>query len=315
MQIAGLILNQMLQFFLMLLFGFILVKSRLLGPDDSKILSTLSIYLVLPCVIVNAFQVELTKETSSGLLLAFGAACITHFLLVSVNALFRRLFHLDPVEQASVIYSNAGNMIIPIVSSVLGPEWVLYSSAFVSVQILFLWVHCKGLLCGESRPDLRKLLRNINVWAILAGIFLFIMQIHLPVLVSDTFSSIGNLMAPLGMIVMGMLLAGSRLSTVFGSVRVYLVAGLRLLVCPLLVLALFTVTHAAAWLPKADIILFISFLACTTPASATITQMAQVYGKDAQTASSVNLVTTVCCLATMPVLAQCYWLVTGTGSF
>ena len=56
MQIAGLILNQMLQFFLMLLFGFILVKSRLLGPDDSKVLSALSIYLVLPCVIVNALQ-------------------------------------------------------------------------------------------------------------------------------------------------------------------------------------------------------------------------------------------------------------------
>ena len=43
--------------------------------------------------------------------------------------------HLDAVEKASMIYSNAGNLIIPIVTAVLGKEWVIYSSAFLSVQL------------------------------------------------------------------------------------------------------------------------------------------------------------------------------------
>jgi predicted permease len=311
MQIASLIFDQMLQFFLMLLLGFIIVKVGFLKASDSKVLSTISIYIVLPCVIVNAFQIDYNTETAMGLMLAFGAACVIHVLLLLINAVVGRVFHLDVVEQASVIYSNAGNMIIPIVSSVLGAEWVLYSSAFVSVQIILLWTHCKSLLCEEKQFDIKKVLKNINIWAIIVGILLFLLHIQLPSVVSSTCTSIGALMAPLGMIVMGMLLAGSDLKTVFGNFRVYIVAVLRLIVCPVVVLLAIKLSGAAAWLSNADTILFISFLACTTPASATITQMAQVYGKNANEASSVNIVTTLVCLVTMPIIASLYWTLIG----
>jgi hypothetical protein len=311
MQIASLILDQMLQFFLMFLLGFIIVKVGLLKANDSKVLSTISIYIVLPCVIVNAFQIDYNTETAMGLMLAFGAACVIHALLLVLNAILRRILHLDVVEQASVIYSNAGNMIIPIVSSVLGPEWVLYSSAFVSVQIILLWTHCKSLLCEEKKFDIRKVLGNINIWAILVGILLFLFRIRLPGIVSSTCTSIGYLMAPLGMIVMGMLLAGSDMRSVFCDSRVYIVAVLRLIICPLAVLLVLKASGAAAWITNADTILFISFLACTTPASATITQMAQVYEKNAREASSVNIVTTLVCLATMPIFTQLYWMMIG----
>jgi hypothetical protein len=77
------------------------------------------------------------------------------------------------------------------------------------------------------------------------------------------------------------------------------------------VLLAIKLSGAAAWLSNADTILFISFLACTTPASATITQMAQVYGKNAKEASSVNIVTTLVCLVTMPIIASLYWTLIG----
>jgi hypothetical protein len=311
MQIASLILNQMLQFFLMMILGFVIVKVGLLKPEDSKVLSTLSIYIVMPCVIVNAFQIDFTAETAMGLLLAFGAAAALHVVLLVLNAVFRRLFHLDVVEQASVIYSNAGNLIIPIVTAVLGTEWVLYSSAFVSVQILLLWTHGKSLLCEEKQIDLKKIFSNVNILAILVGVLLFVLRIQLPSVVSSTFTSMGNLIGPLGMIIMGMLMAGSDLRAVFGKGRVYLVAALRLLACPLAALLVFKASGAAAWIPNADTILFISFLACTTPSAATVTQMAQVYDKNAAAASSVNIVTTLLCLATMPLMAQLYWLLIG----
>lgn len=61
-----------------------------------------------------------------------------------------------PGGKASLIYSNAGNLIIPIVTSVLGPEWVIYTSGFISVQVILIWTHCKMLLCGEKKADLKK---------------------------------------------------------------------------------------------------------------------------------------------------------------
>ena len=64
--------------------------------------------------------------------------------------------HLDAVEKSSMIYSNAGNLIIPIVTAVLGKEWVIYSSAFLSVQLFLLWSHAKSMLCGEKSFELKR---------------------------------------------------------------------------------------------------------------------------------------------------------------
>ena len=308
MQVVGLLLQQMLQFFLMILLGFIVVKAGLLKTEDSKVLSAVSIYLVMPCVIINAFQIESDEQTTKGLLLAFGAAAVIHGVLLCLSSVLRKLLHLDAVEQVSVIYSNAGNIIIPVVLSVLGQEWVLYSSAFISVQIILLWTHCRGVLNGKKSLVVKDILGNVNIIAILTGVLLFLFQIHLPQVVLDTCSSVGALLAPLGMIIIGMLAAGMNLRRIFSQPRIYRTVALRLLVCPLVILLMIGMSRAYLLMPDARTILFISFLACTAPASATITQMAQIYERDAEYAGAVNIVTTLFCLLTMPVMTELYWV-------
>ena len=50
-----LLTKQIAELFIMILLGFILVKSSLLTERDSKVLSTVALYIVTPCVIINAF--------------------------------------------------------------------------------------------------------------------------------------------------------------------------------------------------------------------------------------------------------------------
>ena len=57
---------------------------------------------------------------------------------------------LNEVEKASVYYSNAGNLIMPIVTFVLGQEWMLYGCVFMSVQLVFVWSHGKSVLSMEK---------------------------------------------------------------------------------------------------------------------------------------------------------------------
>ena len=285
-----------------------MVKAGLLKTEDSKVLSAVSIYLVMPCVIINAFQIESDEQTAKGLLLAFGAAVMIHILLLFLSSILEKLFHLDAVERASVMYSNAGNIIIPVVLSVLGSEWVLYSSAFISVQIILLWTHCRGVLNGKRSLAVKDILGNVNIIAILVGLLLFLLQIHLPQVVLDTCSSVSALLAPLGMIIIGMLAAAMDLRWTFSQLRIYRTAALRLLICPLMILFMIWVSRAYLLMPDARTILFISFLACTAPASATITQMAQIYERDAEYAGAVNIVTTLFCLLTMPIMTELYWV-------
>ncbi|AKA67539.1 Auxin Efflux Carrier [Clostridium scatologenes] len=154
--ISLLLIKQITELFLVMFMGFILVKTHLLKAEESKTLSAVALYLIMPCVIINAFQIKYTESIRNGLILAFVAAVLIHIILLILVKILGRIFNLDAVEKASMIYSNAGNLIIPIVTSVLGKEWVIYSSAFISVQLFLLWTHGKMMLCEEQKVDLKK---------------------------------------------------------------------------------------------------------------------------------------------------------------
>ena len=57
MQISLLLMQQIAQLFLILLMGYAVVKTGLLKASDSKVLSVVFVYLVMPCVVLNAFQI------------------------------------------------------------------------------------------------------------------------------------------------------------------------------------------------------------------------------------------------------------------
>ena len=106
--------------FLTMFMGYAVVHWGLLHAEDSKTLSLISLYLISPCVIISAFQVQYTPDVLHGLLLALAAAVLLHVGIIVVVNLLCHALHLDAVEKASMIYSNAGNLIIPIVTAVLG---------------------------------------------------------------------------------------------------------------------------------------------------------------------------------------------------
>ena len=56
--------------------GWLAVKSRAMKSEDSKGISRLSLFLVMPCVILSSFQVDYTEDVKNGLLLALFAAVV-----------------------------------------------------------------------------------------------------------------------------------------------------------------------------------------------------------------------------------------------
>jgi predicted permease len=107
MQISLLLMQQIAQLFLVLLMGYAVVKTGLLKASDSKVLSVVFVYLVMPCVVLNAFQIKDTPEIRTGLLYSMGIAVGMHVVFLLLNALFRKALKLDAVEQVNIIYSNA----------------------------------------------------------------------------------------------------------------------------------------------------------------------------------------------------------------
>ena len=238
MEISILLAQQIAQLFLMIFMGFLIVKAGLLKDEDSKVLSKIVLYLIIPCVILNAFQVDYTPETVRGLLVAFAASLLMQVVLLFAVSALGRVFHLDAVEITSVYYSNSGNLIVPLVTAVLGAEWVLYSCVYMSVQLVFFWTHCKKVISREASYDWKKIVLNLNIISIFVGILLFFTGIRLPALVNNTLHSVGSMVGPASMIVTGMLFAGMDFRQIFANKRIYFVTFLRLIAVPLMALVL-----------------------------------------------------------------------------
>ena len=62
MTVSLILTEQIVKLFIILIIGFIMVRIGLLKVSDSKSISVLLVYLVLPCMIINSFQIEYTPE-------------------------------------------------------------------------------------------------------------------------------------------------------------------------------------------------------------------------------------------------------------
>lgn len=306
MHISLLLMNQIIQLFIMIFMGFIIVKAKLLKAEDSKILSVIVLYLVIPCVIINAFQVDYTPQTVKGLLIALAGSVMTQVILLIVVSILGRVFHLNEVEVASIYYSNSGNLIVPIVTFILGKEWVLYGCVFMSVQLVFIWTHCKKIISRESTYDWRKIVLNINMISIAIGIVLFLTRIHLPAIINNTLSAVGSMIGPASMIVTGMLFAGMDFKQIFANKRVYFVSFFRLIIVPVIALFLIKCSQLSTFSSNGNKLMLIVFLAIITPSASTVTQMCQVYENDSQYASAINVVTTLLAIVTMPLMVMLF---------
>ncbi|WP_439235036.1 AEC family transporter [Lonepinella koalarum] len=308
MDIALILASKITELTLIVLLGYGLVKSKLLQPKDTFPLSAVGVYIISPAVMLKAFQIDYSPELLRGLLLSVSMAILLHIILIIMGIILKKIFKLDGVEHASAIYSNSGNLIIPLVMSMFGDEWVIYATCFIVVQTVLFWTHCRGLICGEKSLSLSKIIKNINIWAIIIGATLFAFQIKLPSIIVGTLSSVGSFIGPNAMLIAGMLIAGIPLRSILSSKRIYLVTFLRLIFVPLCLMVVIKLGHFASFAEHGETIALISFLATISPAAATVTQIAVLHGKDAQKSSAIYGVTTMLCVITMPLIITLYQL-------
>ena len=306
MHISILLMEQIAELFLMIFMGFLIVKTGLLKDDDSKVLSKIVLYLIIPCVIINAFQVDYTMDTVKGLLTALAASVMLQIILLIIISVFGKLLHLNEVEIASVYYSNSGNLVIPLVTVVLGEKWVIYASAFLSVQMILMWTHGQSLMEAKAGINWKKILCNINLIAIILGIVLFFTQIRLPAILGNTMSQISATLGPVCMIMLGMTMTEVKWKDIFSHSRIYLITILKMVVTPLLILLFLKYLPLASMVKDGKTILLISLMAVITPSATTVVQLAQLYDQDPIYASTINVMTTLVSIITMPLMVMLY---------
>ncbi|WP_058985746.1 AEC family transporter [Hugonella massiliensis] len=301
-----LLAQKILSLFIMIAMGFALVKSGVVKARDSWGISNVVLYIVSPCCIIAAFQVDLTDDVRTGFLLALGAAVVIQTGYLFLSWLAGRTLKFDAVEKASAAYPNAGNLIIPLVAGLFGSEWVIYCTAFMAFQTMLLWSHARSLLMGTSGIDWRAIVTNVNMVAIAAGLVLFFTGLRFPAPVADAIAGIGQMIGPLSMLIIGMVMGSMDFASLKSFKRLPLVVGARLVAFPLVALVFLKFTGFTALSPIGGQIAVIVLLAAAAPSASTISQMAQIYHHNAKYANAINVASILLCIATMPLMVALF---------
>ena len=306
MEISLILAEEVVKLFIIMAMGLALVRTRVLKTEDSRVISAIIVYLVAPCIIISAFQIEHSRQVVNGLVFSFAVAAFTHALFLLLAAAFRRALSLDAAERLTVVYTNAGILVLPLVQAMLGEEYLVYSCAFIVVQIILLWTHCRCVLSGSAGIGWKKILLNLNVISIFIGGAMFLLGLRLPEIVGGTLRMTGSMIGPLGMLLAGMVIADVPARRIFGDRRPYLASALRLVVVPAILLFVFKICGAAGMIPDGKNILLVVYLAGVTPACATVTSMAQLYSDIGDRTGILYVLTTLLSIVTMPLVIWLY---------
>ena len=294
------LIKKIAELFLILFATAALVKTGVFKADYSRVLSRISLYFVTPCVIFNSFQKELTPDVQQGLLITAGLAVAFQLVFFLVAAVLRRVWKATEVERASIVFTNAGNLIIPLVAYVLGQEWVIYVSSYILVFNVMFWTIGIRMFDHESAFSLKKVLLNPNILAVLFGLFLLFAGVSLPEPAAVAFSDVAGMIGPLSMMITGMVVGSMKPRDLFANRRIFGVLFFRMILCSGLAVLLAAVSGLAGSSSFGKAIVIIPLLSAIAPSASNINQVAILYNRDAKYASAINVLTTLSCIVTIP---------------
>ena len=283
---------------ILILIGYFTVKKGMFTKESLGSITSFLLYIVTPCLIVSSFlSAESGKLDGWTLLLAVVLPALSIVISIAVSYLFFRREPLGRrrVLRFSMIFCNVGFMGIPLVEGIVGSEGVLYGSFFIAVFNIFCWTY-GYVMMGGGKVRLKALLLNPGVIGLVIGLPLYLLDVPVPALFVEPVELISALNTPLAMIVVGGYIAQVKLRAFVSDLAVYKMAVLRLVVAPLLYLAL-------VWLLRPDETLLMStVIQAATPVAANCVLFAVQYDSDAELASKSVAVSTALSVVTIPLL-------------
>lgn len=128
-EIAGVLLKQITQMFVLILIGSCLYKKKMISDQGSSDFGKVLLYLVIPVVVVTCMWITKKPETMTALLQSALLSSIALIVAMLIGTLF--FGKKDGVATFSSSFFNAGFIGIPLVQATLGSGAIMYISMMI----------------------------------------------------------------------------------------------------------------------------------------------------------------------------------------
>jgi len=299
--------------FLIIVLGFVCQRKKILTEEANKCIGDVVMQFVIPCVIINAFSTLYPREELMTLLKNIGVvaliAAVAHVAMIAaVCGLFRfKEENRRRVMRFAAVFSNAGFMAMPLAQALIDSngshEGALYAAVYLAVFNIVLWTWGYVDMSGDRKAmQLSKILLNPGIIGVVVGMIFFTSPLYvpggikLPGLVRGAISSMDALNLPLPMLMVGFYLGKADIAAAFKDKWSYVCIAVRLLVFPLLTLAVLWAVGVRGN------VLVVSAISSSAPVGATTTIFAAKFDRDAELSVRLVSMSTVLSMITMPLI-------------
>ena len=228
------VMEQVFVLFAFSLAGYLLSVCKLANVSHAKLLSTLLVYVFLPCNIFRTFSVNCTVEYISEKYVLIIASAVIIALLVVFAKFGARLFSKEAYPQKIYRYAlsipNYGCMGFALTESLLGTAGLLNIMLFSLPISLY---NYSGAFCmlTKKKLTLKSLLHPVLI-AIALGMIVGLTGIPVPKVIISIMDKSSACMGPVSMLLAGITISEFKFPALLKNKKNYIIVFLRLILIP-----------------------------------------------------------------------------------
>ena len=294
--------------------GYLLIKTKLLKKEQSGALSMLLMYVGMPFLIFSSTinNITINTELLATIGIVLGIGVVYTFAMFFVSKPLTKMEREQKTQgmmRFSSVFSNNGFLGIPLAMAVFGAGSMALMVVIILNIVTNVLMYTLGiyLISGDRKAiSLKKAFLNPVLIAFVIGIIANLLNVKGYVPEVATYSThFSNLVTPISMTILGMKMGGVKFLELFKSWKTYYVSALKLVVFPMIIVAIVFVLNQVTAIITPDMFLGV-LIAFAMPTAGLASTFSDNFGGDTENAVAFTLGTTVLSIVTIPLL---YWAI------
>ncbi len=280
--------------------GYLANKLGYLGGEVDRKLTKVILNITMPAMTLGAVATSAELPGTRELINLLEGVAVFYGMALLLAMLLPRLIGGTKAQQSvwrfALSFPNVGFIGIPVVTAFFGPEAVIYAVIFMLPFNVLSYALGPVMLSGGFRNFSFRKLFTPAVVASVAALVMTLFRLRPPIQVGECLNIVGDITAPLSLMVIGSILAGLPIGRVFASPRLWALTALRLIVLPVLLRLLLQP------LGMEELALSVAIVEMAMPVAANGSMLCMEYGGDMDTMAQATFLTTLLSMVTVPLM-------------
>lgn len=294
---TGILLNQILMMFLLMICGLALYRIRMISARGASQMADVVIYVSTPALTVQSMMIPFAPGIIFDAVFCF---VVTLALLVATIAFAHLVFRKKEsgLSRYGVVFSNCGFIGIPLVRSILGPEYVFGLTVCNLAFTILVWTYGVVEISGDrSQVSVKRIIMNPAIVSLVVGLVCFCTGWRFPEPVDMAFDSLGDINTGLVMLVLGTYLGQVDFQRIVTQARIYQVSLLRLLVVPIATIGVLMLFPQVSVPVRMTVVIVMA-----APVAALAAVFSKKFSSNAELGIGLVAMTTLLSMVTMPLV-------------